>query len=424
MTRDRSAIRRPRRAAQFLASAVVLGCGTLVAACRDMITDDVVDAEAALCDTISACGVEGDSCDRLQRFFEKNGEDEWDEYLAHYIEWSCGGGCGSIGVCLDFPPICADAAEPCQTGIDCCYGSTGARSCADSGTCCSAAGVPCETTADCCPLAVGGDPVECFARDGSSERTCGGAKPCAFGDVACSEDTPCCGTAQCDEGSCVAVTCVATGESCRGGDTCCEGEDRCEGGVCTPPDKCIQNPKDPECCASETEGCVDSSTCCGALECRVDPATGAGQCIDPVSCGPINIECETDEDCCQNDKEIHCLGPGLVTSGSEPRSCKEISCQLDEGETCTDSFRCCAGLVCTSNVEGESTCEKACEPGSCHPIRVFGPPIDLTQADCLEEGEAECVQQICAEDDFCCCVEWDESCIDQATACMADRNDG
>jgi len=434
------AVRRGSRAAALLVA--VGSFAAAAASCRDIVTNDVVDAEAALCDGFEACGLAARACRRVETFFEQNDEATWESYLAYYQLWDCGEGCGSVDICLDFPQLCTSFSEPCKSGFDCCFASSGVASCSDAGLCCVTLGVPCETASDCCALETDGSAVQCFARTPEATRTCGGVTQCAYPGDECSDETVCCGRGICDGSTCVPSTCVDHGDPCKGAE-CCIKSDVCDD-TCQARGNCETDPKAEGCCGSAQQPCTVGNPggdveCCGGLTCRTLVSSSVnGICVDDGQCGPLGIACTSDDECCENGAdEIHCLGIGFDSAAEDARFCQKIRCQLDVGERCTTELQCCAGLTCSADEDGSSTCKKPCDPASCHDVRSFGQPIDLTleELGCepgsddptcndgctLPAFQAECVAEICAIDDFCCCAEWDPVCIDKARTCLIER---
>ena len=65
-----------------------------------------------------------------------------------------------------------------------------------------------------------------------------------------------------------------------------------------------------------------------------------------------------------------------------------------------------------------STCVCAGAITECHSTLEEGAPIACEVE--AETGQAECVSLICALDNYCCCVGWDFTCVDEVnTKCNA-----
>lgn len=421
-----------RRAARVVAYGVAAsGALALVASCRDVVTDDVVDAQAALCGTLKSCGVTKRACARVEAFFAGEDVDAFDSYLAFYQEWDCGEGCGTVGVCLDSEELCTPGGDKCKDAFDCCDASSGAASCGPNNVCCAALGVACVSPDECCPL---GNDIQpgCFARVEGAPPTCGGLAECKRRDEECETDDDCCGTSSCNGGKCAPRVCVDRNGPCTGGDACCVPGDTCQGGTCGPREACA--PADqPPCCAATNDLCtVGGLECCDG-DCAATE-TGEFRCDrrcedgDDEECHPcvtLGSTCDGDSDCCENGTdEIRCLG--LDSTSTDQRICQPIECQLEPGGTCS-VLPCCAGLSCLPDDVGDLTCQEKCSPGGCHPVREFGVPIDLASEGCnLAKGsdDAACVTEICEDpkselyDPFCCCVAWDEECVGHGAECL------
>ncbi len=262
---------------RLIGAAVAVGAIALSpTACRDVVTDDAVDVQTALCDTLAACGLDR-GCPPVEVFFENADPKEVDEYLARFGDLGCADGCGAAPLCLDLQNICKPPGfdnSTCAIDVECCGSTSGAGRCdADAGLCCRDLGVPCERDEECCAL--DGSTVLC-AHEGAvpvgqkAQRTCGGLPACGLLSEACVDGSDCC-SGLCDEGECARITCVGPGDKCQTGDACCEEGQTCREGICQgpPPDECLEPEKNEAlCCASDGgpcagEGEVGGLTCCG-----------------------------------------------------------------------------------------------------------------------------------------------------------------
>ena len=166
---------------------------------------------------------------------------------------------------------------------------------------------------------------------------------------------------------------------------CSESADCCSGycdpdfGVCDEPPECV----------AVGDPCMDrgDASCCSGL-------CAEGTCV----CLPEGLACGFDEDCCSGS----CLGQVC-----EPAGCGE------PGQGCGDDFECCSG-VCN-----DGTCTWACaaEVFSCdHGMCEIGAALDPSCAECTGpvcDPDPDCVAKICQDDDYCCCTEWDQICVDE-----------
>ena len=427
--RSRSRVRVSVAAAWIVAAATSASLGV---ACRDIVTDDVVDAEAELCGRLDACGLAG--CDEVRDFFLTDDPDGNDLLLGLFEGQRCADGCGDAPICLDVPGLCTPPGDTCTTDILCCGASQGEARCQPvrsssgdggggepaDGLCCRGLGVPCTEDLECCQLD-SGEPLTCRRPPGDALniKTCGGAPACTLLGLACEEDAECC-SRSCEGGKCDRVRCVESGGGCVvGEDTCCSASDQCLEGRCQPPPEC---PGDPGCPCGERGGtCTpdEEGTCCDGLLC-VTTQDGGAACAS-TDCLPVGADCATDEDCnCQGTKpENVCLDVTAAGVGA-PKSCQILPCESEEGGACGDDRPCCAssGLACDAAPGESGVCAPRCEPTACHSAFSYGPPIppldetDPSGAACPES--AACAAAICAEDPYCCCFLWDEICIEQA----------
>ena len=91
--RSRSGVRVSVAAAWIVAAATSASLGV---ACRDIVTDDVVDAEAELCGRLDACGLAG--CDEVRDFFLTDDPDGNDLLLGLFEGQRCADGCGDAPI--------------------------------------------------------------------------------------------------------------------------------------------------------------------------------------------------------------------------------------------------------------------------------------------------------------------------------------
>lgn len=359
-----------RRATGAVALAVALlagGCSSTKApACEDACAPGLVcDANDGLC----KCGGEGgavcadgETCDADSR-----------SCLAPTCETGC-----------PFPLVCGDDGE-CRCG-----GPNGAVCAADET--CSAFG-RCEPADRC-------SGVVCAAGMTCDEAT--GACGCGASGEVCGEGE------RCADATCVADLCL--GVACSGGNACDPNDGLCKcggegGAVCS----------GGEACEPVSARCVRSSRCedvtCG-LGSSCDPADGLCKCGgaggpvcgDVQSCDPVErrclggdqcqgVTCERGTSCDPEDGLCKCGGYGGAACGSEDtcvvegaQARCEQSCALGanvcgdgrgcgwdpaagaaycqptgtvrEGQTCSDTDRCAAGLHCVES--GPGTSGKVC----------------------------------------------------------------
>ena len=281
---------------------------------------------------------------------------------------------------------------------------------------------------------------------GPSDGSCCSAHPeagCDDPDVAtcvCRQEASCCAFAWAEACADMAVqdcggceTATTTGETTTTGEppegACCEpsmmpgcsdapGIERC---VCA---------QDDFCCNEAWDGmCVDQAhNDCGA-QCQVgsggDCCAGNGStgCDDPMI---TQCTCELDPYCCDEEWDGLCVSEahyGCDGMCGLPPANQEDCCTATDGPGCDDMMmtectcmldnQCC--LVSWTNEciqQGVNACDLMCEG--------FEPQPPCCQVQmgpgCGDMDIEDCV---CAFDDFCCNMQWDGVCVDEAqNACM------
>jgi hypothetical protein len=289
----------------------------------------------------------------------------------------CQGGQCRAGSCCTG---CWDGSA-CQTG-------TAVGACGKSGDECN----PCSSTEDCTlPICSAG--------------TCSGAH--ALAGESCSTGV-CDAIGQCCAGCFSGSKCeLGDGDNACGtkGDTCidCAAANECQTGVCDKSSgKCLTESvpdgslcTDGHCLAGQCcTGCVDGNTCY--------PGTDIYQCgVNGDSC----TKCAADQSCSQ----AKCVG-GVTPTGCEARGvpgCPGCACEscvcAGDSFCCTYSWDLTCALECqycnTSNgCVGTQSCGGGC-----------GEDFDSNRCQC-----EECV---CADDPYCCVLEWDAICAQSCAGC-------
>ncbi|MBZ5714860.1 hypothetical protein [Nannocystis pusilla] len=306
-------------------------------------------------------------------------------------------------VCCE-PPLCGDPS------IEACV-------CASDPSCCQG-----PWTGECASLVVELGCGWCPTPEGPCCEV--GAGPGCTDDAiercVCAQLPDCCGGVWGAE--CVAAVdtlgCGACEEPPKG--ECCEAH---RGGGCldVAVESCVCNLA-PECCAGAwTEACVALVDQSGCGTCEV----GEGDCCMPQDgpgCGEPQIAtcvCAQDPFCCQQQwdgvcaEEVEALGCGVCQAG--PGDC----CVAGEGPGCVDpAVQACVCAVAPSCCQQQWTdaCAALVEPLGCGLCGVPG------EAECCEPHDspscddatiAECV---CAQDPFCCAGAWDQGCVAEVEA--------
>jgi hypothetical protein len=250
--------------------------------------------------------------------------------------------------------------------------------------------------------------------------------PCA--EIVCLFDGFCC-TSAWDE-FCVQETAFLCADGC---------ESRCGDGICAldGSERCTSCPVDCGVCGECAHGLCEPG---GPLDPSCDPCVETICAVDPYCClaawddlcrGEVSTLCGLD-----------CGGPGCGDGACAPsESC--ASCPTDCGPcaVCGDGG-CAAGEGCTSCPTDCGPCPGACGDGFC----ATGESCASCSGDCgnacgacahdvcmegaaLEDDCSPCVSSVCGVDPFCCSVEWDEVCVEEAagacgTPCDRDCGDG
>ncbi len=229
--------------------------------------------------------------------------------------------CHAVGACNPATGVCSNPAKP--------DGST----CTDGDQC---------TLADTCQAGAcqSGSPVVCTAQD-----ECHQAGVCNPLTGQCSHPAQPDGTA-CDDGDACTRADACSGGICTGGDpVVCTALDDChEIGVCNPATgQCSQPPR------ADGAACDDGSACTPTDVCSAGVCTGQ----DPVVCTVL-------DDC-------HVLGACNPATGvcSNPPKADGTTC--DDGDACTQTDSCIAGLCVGADPETCTALDGCHDVGVCDP---------------------------------------------------------
>ena len=385
-------------------------------------TEGYADGSQELCDLLRAC-YDYPNCDNhVGGSLDGASSDQRASWLASLTDKGCLSQCSAARRCLNIPPVCLGVQTACQRAEDCCGFLAGKTSCCKVGdagcpesaeaTCCRADGASC--TQDAPNLCCSG---VCDPRT----STCGG-KVCSDLDHSCQNNTDCC-SGKCSDNVCVENICTPRGGVCnKDTDICCGGT-QCQ----TSPGSSKGICDFTQTCRGENEQCVVSGgspdeQCCNQVPCVPigGPATGKvlGVC-NSGSCLPADAPCQDQgSPCCG---ELSCdpfkqtCGKGCGTtdpSCTAGYECCSGTCQGPLGCKCSDgacqrSEDCCSG----SCVKG--ACAPSCAPTTCHDECKVGEPMP-NDGSCLDPVVGDCVSQVCGQDAYCCCVKWDDLCVDES----------
>jgi len=330
---------------------------------------------------------------------------------------------------------CRDLDDICRNGTDCCTGRCGAKDRSGRQRCVCPPGT--ERCANRCVVPASAylsDPKNCgacghvcpsapcnvgicvngvcgLAPDPASlGRACDDGNPCTLNDI-CRSDGSCAGTPvvctaldQChDVGVCDSRTGVCSNPAKTNGSTCDDGNrctqtDTCQDGVCVGGNPVV-------CTASDQ--CHDAGTC--------DPATGV--CSNPAksdgtSCSDDNACTQTDtcqsgvctpgtDVVCDPPDQCHEAGICNPTTGECEYAPKQDGTLCDDGNACTQTDTCQAGVCVGGNPIVCTALDQCHEAGVCDPATgICSDPLKTDGAPC-DDGNA------CTQTDTC-----------QAGACM------
>ena len=339
----------------------------------------------------------------------------WDPTCVDEAVGDCGHDCSACG-----DGSCdSGSGESCSSCPEDCGACSGA--CCDenlSAGCDDPTVTACVCAADpfCCDVDWDGLCVEAAVVDcGLACPTCGdGVCDPSLGEMCatCPEDCPIC--TDCGDGVCDATidescgNCAADCGACAG-DCCAENDSPgCEDGLVTPC-MCLA---DPYCCDFHWDSlCVETAVVeCGLYcpECGDALCDGAAA-EDCVSCTADCGDCVGD--CCASNGTIGCEDPAVqaCVCDIDPFCCAVTWDAICVGGAQLDCDACppCGDGLCDEAIfEGCHNCEEDC--GVC-------------AGDCCEAGdEAGCDEPlvsgcVCAQDAYCCAVEWDGLCVEIAT---------
>ena len=351
-----------------------------------------------------------------------------------------GGGCEIAACCsavcavdpfccsVQWDSICANEAVSLCNGC----GSPGSGSCfaahptlgCDIGSCCTtvcnADSFCCQTEWDSicvdeaielCPAACGNPNAgSCFSQHGPG---CSDASCC---ESVCAFDSFCCATQW--DSICVEeayATCTACGEESSGSCYSAHGNPTCNDDACCA-NVCVA---DPFCCATQWDSiCADEAIemCpgCGNPNAGDCFAEHGPFCADEACCETV---CADDGFCCENEWDSICVDEAFNLCGGcgNPAS---GSCYTSHPNTGCELFDCCVtvciddGFCC--DVEWDGICaDEAIDlcPGCGNPAA----------GDCGSShstpfcSDADCCQTVCATDPFCCDVSWDSICASESS---------
>ncbi len=430
--------------------AVALTASVVAASCVDLFDlEGYGGATDNLCETLRLCF--GDAFYPECRAFSDprlSGADAAarSAWLTMFADSGCLETCNAARLCLDEPPVCGETALGCGRDEQCCGFTTGQGTC-ESNRCCKPDGVACTDNGECC-----GD--DCAAAPGQSDTFCGGYA-CKRPGEQCSSHPECC-TQICLEGTCSNTGCLPAGSECTFNAECCDGE--CtfgdvvadDGGPVDPVGVCVvpvcgglgapcQSSVD--CCSGTCVTSIGGESVCSndvclpeGIACSPGANECCGSCDDVTklctqSCSRPLSPCAEDGDCCDGNcqpasKLCGCYGAGVPCAEHGDccdKNCINFTCGANNscpppGTPCVAGRElCCHGC----GVDERTGDEGCCAPSGCaHGVCVQGAPL-IPACGCpvCTGGSVtpdRCISEVCELLPHCCCLGWDQECIDAA----------
>ncbi|MBK7583924.1 MAG: hypothetical protein IPI67_27480 [Myxococcales bacterium] len=417
-----------RRWSRTAILAVLLGATlTLLSSCSSLLGfDDYSDSADDLCDLAEKC-YDFSTCKNLVGpRLDTASADARAEWLSQIPGKNCLESCSKSRKCLNADPVCGSVFTACDREEECCGFLGGTARCQQLANASTSPGVDSDAGAPgqkvCCrPDGVQTpDANSCCSGIYNPKNQACGKNVCRPALEDCTDDLQCC-SQFCRDGKCAEDQCLPLGTPCSSADNdrCCDGADcLATTGTCEFPQACreafkpCRSTDPPGTCCAGTEckpavnkhptteqydslclptdnpcmpkgyGCADTA-CCTGLECRL------GECR--AQCNAVDQACGDNGDCCSGKCVVGDQGPVCA--------CAQIYCEKDPD--CCDGI--CIGGVCTAACAKSSACHDECIPG---------PPLLKTQS--CPNVDPTCVAKVCAQDAYCCCVEWDATCVKEA----------
>lgn len=367
-------------------------------------------------------------------------EAQWDSECVKIAEKECGvctsvcGGAATGNCCLPHGTPFCDNTSCCQLicGMDsyCCTNNWDT-------ICANEANLFCGVCGDTCGALDAGDCCQVHAGAGCADEVC-----C---ELVCAVDPTCC-QSEWDESCAIQALalCGTCPDSCgTGAGDCCDAH---AGPGCNDPVCCsFVCSVDPSCCLVEWDGpcvlqaalhCAYCGYMCGALItgpcCTVHPLGG---CNDEACCQAV---CAVDHDCCALTWDALCVtlaqrlctdcGAGCGAGGAD-------CCVAHPSPGCNDPA--CCDYICSFDAACcEFIWDGICRDNAIKFCAVCGQSVCGVGAGdcCAAHGSAgcsdpDCCDMICTLDGFCCGVQWDQFCVQQAqnlcapcAPCLGDIN--
>lgn len=382
---------RRRRITRIVAAAcLLLGLGS----CTSVLgLDGYANVAVEMCSLLDHCYDKTDKggCQaKIDGFLSGDDHRARADLLTSIIDNHCLESCRASRVCVDLAPLCSVTGS-CARREDCCGSLEGHADC-QAAKCCATRGSECALDTDCCD-----DAGSCVAGICGKQR-------CVEAKQACTYDVECC-TGACNNHRCAKTTCSENKFECAIDKDCCSG-------FCAPGLNLCATPPT---CAAKDEACTLETDCCAGTHCRRDPGSIAGRC-SAEECTLDSGDCATDDRCCSGHCDTSlffcanaCAAENsacAVTEDCCAGTCQDQICKGDCSTTyCARDADCCSG-ACVTGV-----CKAVCSSPTSHTPCTAGGPLGND-----DDTTKLCVEAVCTVDPYCCCVAWDDACVEVALA--------
>lgn len=404
---------------------LALGAGlALLPSCSSLFgLDDYSDSTDDLCDLAQKC-YDFAACEsHVGPKLDGASADARSEWLAAIPTKDCLANCAKSRKCLTMAPVCNAPHEPCDREEQCCDFLSGRARCqAPAGAASDPDAGPTAAKRCCRPDGVQTtDPSSCCSGVYNPKNKACGQNVCRPEHSDCTDDLQCC-SQRCDQDKCSEEQCLPLATPCSPSDKCCDGA-QCLAttGACGFPEECrtLRAP----CDVAGVKPCCQGLTCLPAINKHPTSELWDGLCQPNEVCMPKGYDC-TQAPCCQDTGEVL-----TCRNGECKPKCEKV------GEVCADNGDCCSGKCelgpngpvcacaqiyceeqgdCCSGICVGGVCTAACAVSTvCHDECIPGPALVEDDIASCKQVDPSCLSQICAVDPFCCCVEWDATCVKQ-----------
>jgi hypothetical protein len=183
------------------------------------------------------------------------------------------------------------------------------------------------------------------------------SNPNAPGGTSCDDGNPCTRTDVCQSGTCRGTNPLP-----------CTALDNCHvAGTCNPATGQCSNPA-----KAEGANCNDGDSCTKTDTCRAGVCTGANpvvckasdRCHVPGTCDPATGACSNPPKVCAPSDQCHDPGVCSLATGACSNPPKENGAACDDGNLCTTTDACIAGVCFSGSPVVCGVCQNACDPST------------------------------------------------------------